>query len=332
MAKINTFEFDTEKPLWHIFVKEDYEENTSVLFVLINHMLTDGMGIMGILTRISDKTSSEEIVHHRQIPFFHYYILPLFYVPKLLYKFFVVGSKTKADPKMYPFQLDTGKQSGEKIYLESKHYQLDDLRKCYNNFGNMKLNDFMLASMSAGLSTYFDKLGVKDQSYFTVVIPVNMKPSPRSIEDVKFSNMLTASAVNIPLSKNLNYVMKETKKSLNVAFTMPILRFGMYMMDFFGICPVAMIRMLKDKTILTLNVTISNTPGPSKPAYFYDCKIKDFAGIGQNNGTSGLTFLISSYCGEVKFQALADKNLKMDPKVLMKHIEEQLDNSILNFC
>ena len=55
MAKISTLEFDPEKPLWHIFVKEDYEEDTSVLFILVSHFLSDGMGIITLFTMINQK-------------------------------------------------------------------------------------------------------------------------------------------------------------------------------------------------------------------------------------------------------------------------------------
>ena len=332
MAKISTLELDPERPLWYIFVKEDYDENTSILFIMVHHLLSDGMGIMSLFAMMNDKLSKEMISHHRQIPFFHYYILPLLYLPIGIFWYTYIGLKSKSDPKMYPFHLNTGRQSGEKIYLESKRYKLDDLRKCYNKFGKMKLNDYMFASISAGLSTYFNKLGVKDQSYFSVTIPANMKPLPNSLEEVKFCNTSTIWMANVPLSTDLDYVMKETRKYLDIGFSLPLLRTGMYVINFFGSCPAAIARMLMYGNTSRLNTVISNTPGPPKPMYFCDQKVKDIGGTGPNVGHSGLTILISSYCGLVKLQILADKNLKMDPKVLMKHIEDQLDSYIVKYC
>ena len=331
MAKFCTHEFDRSKPLWHLFIKEDYDEDTSVVFILVSHLLSDGMGIMTLFTMVNQKLSSDFVGTHRQIPFFLYYILPLFYLPKRIVQFFKPGSKIKADPKMYPLQLNTGKQSRNKIYLESKRYKLDDLRKCYNKFGKMKLNDYMLASISAGMSSYLDKLGVEDQTHFTATIPVNMKPLPNSLEEVQFDNRLSAATINIPLSTDLEYVMKETRKSLEVGYFLPNLRTGMYLTNFFGLCPVALTRMVMHIKLLMINVVISNTPGPSDSSYFCDRRIKELSGIGPNNGQAGLTILISSYLGLVRVQILADKNLKMDPKVLMEHIEDQLDKSMLKF-
>ena len=145
MAKLSTYEFDRKKPLWYIFVKEDYDKNTSILFSLVNHMLSDGMGIVSLFMMIDQKPSSDLVNTHRQIPFFLYYILPLLYLPKRIFQFFMTKSTIKGDPKMFPFHLNTGKQSRNKIYLFSKFYKLEDLRKCYNKFGKMKLNDYMLA-------------------------------------------------------------------------------------------------------------------------------------------------------------------------------------------
>ena len=182
------------------------------------------------------------------------------------------------------------------------------------------------------MSRYFDKLGVKDQSHFTVTIPVNMKPMPNSLKDVQLNNILSTATVNIPLSTDLDYAMKETRKYLDAGYSFLNLRTGMYMMNIFGLCPVAITRMVMYSKVLTINVLISNTPGPSKHAYLYGRKIKEFAGLGPNNGQSGLTILITSYCGLVRIQILADTNLKMDPKLLMEYIEDQIDENIVKFC
>lgn len=89
---------------------------------------------------------------------------------------------------MYPFYCKQGQQSNKKTFTETKYYSMDVLRKSYNNFPRMKLNDFLLANISAAISQYFTSIGIKDQSYFTTSIPVSMKPQPRTIEDVRFGN------------------------------------------------------------------------------------------------------------------------------------------------
>ena len=182
------------------------------------------------------------------------------------------------------------------------------------------------------MSSYFDNLGVEDQTHFTATIPINMKPLPNSLEEVQFNNRLAATNINIPLSTDLGYVMKEIRKFLDVGLSLPILRSGMYIVYFFGLCPVALTRMVMHKKMFAVNVVISNTPGPSKQAYFCDRRMKDCAGVGPNAGQAGLSILISSFLGLVRLQMLADKNQKMDPKVLMEHIEDQLDQCILKFC
>jgi len=50
--------------------------------------------------------------------------------------------------------------------------------------------------------------------------------------------------------------------------------------------------------------------------------------MGPNIGGSGLTFLIISYCDRIKVNLLADKNVQIDAKVLIAHLEEKLDQLI----
>ena len=52
----------------------------------------------------------------------------------------------------------------------------------------MKLNDYMFATISVALSKYFTELGIPEdkQTHFSLSIPINMKPQPKTIDDVQF--------------------------------------------------------------------------------------------------------------------------------------------------
>lgn len=81
MAKLMSRKMDINKPLWEILVKEDYDEDTSIVFVLVHHILSDGMGIMSLVTFMNDNHNPDNMGSHRSIPFFAYYLLPLIYLP-----------------------------------------------------------------------------------------------------------------------------------------------------------------------------------------------------------------------------------------------------------
>ena len=120
---------------------------------------------------------------------------------------------------------------------------MDKLRKSYNNFPKMKLNDFLIASISAAISQYFTSLGIKDQTYFTTSIPINMKPQPRTIEDVRFGNDWSACLANVPLSTDIEKVMKVNRKNFDKGQTMGAITFGALVLSSVGLLPDGVARL-----------------------------------------------------------------------------------------
>jgi len=129
MARLCERDYDYTKPLWEIHVVEDYSEDESVIFIRVNHVLSDGMGIMSLFTFMNDNHNPENITQFREIPFFYNYVMPMLYSPLGLVRFVMAGLKTKSDPNMTPFHLKNGTQSMKKKYFETKYYELSDLRK-----------------------------------------------------------------------------------------------------------------------------------------------------------------------------------------------------------
>jgi len=198
----------------------------------------------------------------------------------------------------------------------------------------MKLNDFMFASISAALSKYFTELGISEdkQTHFSLSLPVNMKPQPKSIDDVQFKNSCSLVLANVPLSSDINYVMTKNRETFDIGFPLHVLRFGVWVVSCVGFLPEAFARACIRDNSKGLNIIISNTPGPQTPLFFCNQEITDMGGTGPNVGSTGLTLLISSYCGRVKLQMLADDNLNMDPQRLLAHLERQIEESIQNYA
>lgn len=124
--------------------------------------------------------------------------------------------------------------------------------------------------------------------------------------------------------------MKEIRKYFDEGYTLPFLRFGMWVVTAIANMPTALSRLCLMDGCHNLDMIISNTPGPKDSIYFCNQKVFDIGGVGSNIGVTGITMLISSYCGKIKIQILTDKDLNMDPQVFLTHLEKQLDQSILD--
>lgn len=120
MAKLMETELDRSKPLWRVYVKEDYDKNTSVIFFIFDHLVADGMGIISLISQLNDKHGKDLIIQQRQIPFLFNYIIPLLYIPVGLVRIILIGLTYKKDSKMTPLACKNIKQSVHKVYLESR--------------------------------------------------------------------------------------------------------------------------------------------------------------------------------------------------------------------
>ena len=211
MASIMSRHLNIYKPLWEVHVKEDYIENKSVVFVIANHLITDGMGLMSLITFLNDAHNSENIVNHRSISFFYRYIYPIFWIPIGVFEYIIKGLKWKRDINMFPLILKGEIQSNNKVFMQSKQYDFSILKRWYTKFEQMKLNDFLVANITASMANYFNELGIKKLTYFTTSTPINMKSQPRTLDEVKLSNDWAPWLMNIPLSNDINFVMNQNQ-------------------------------------------------------------------------------------------------------------------------
>lgn len=129
MAKLMSKPMDADKPLWEIHVKENYTEDSSVVFCIIHHLLSDGMGIVGLITFLNDHHSPDSVVDQRRIGFFSRYICPVFWIPFGVVEYIIKGIYWKGDRNMYPLYCKKDVQSNKKSLHETKHYQFEQLKK-----------------------------------------------------------------------------------------------------------------------------------------------------------------------------------------------------------
>ncbi|CAI2363604.1 unnamed protein product [Moneuplotes crassus] len=326
MASLISTPLDESRPLWEIHVKENFDDDTSIVFIVFHHIIGDGMGMMNMMTFLNDNHNPDILQKHRSIPFLYRYVLPLFYVPLGLLRFIIDSRVVRGDQSLTPLHLKDGIQSSEKSYHCTKYFELEDLRKRYTQYKDTKLNSYMFAIISSSLSDCLEEYGIskEKQTHFSLSVPVNMKPPATCLDEVEFGNTCSLALVNVPLGKDMGNTLADLKSKFSKAMTLYNLRFGVWAVSFMGACPEFLYRIISYGPQKELDMIISNTPGPKNPIYFCDKKVTDIGGSGPNVGSTGLTLLISSYCDKVKVQALSDKNLMMDASKLIKTIESKM--------
>lgn len=114
------------------------------------------------------------------------------------------SKKIKEDPYILssPLSLKGGKVAGNKSLTVSKFFDFNDLRlyKSYNN----TFNDFMLAVISKAFKRIFKKNDCTKVKTLVATIPVNVKPLPRSLEEIPFDNNVGAAKFELQLLDEIN--------------------------------------------------------------------------------------------------------------------------------
>ena len=262
--------FDMNKPLWEVQVKEDYDENTSVVFIVYHHIIGDGMSMMNLVTLMNDSHNPKDILISRSIPFLHRYIIPFFYIPLGVYRITCDALNVKNDLNMKPLQLKGDVQSTKKKFYSSKYYELDKLRGCYSKFQDTKLNSYMFAMISKSMSKYFEELHIpqEKQTHFSVTVSINMKPPADSLEKITFKNTNSLALVNVPLTQNLGKCLSKIRDQLKNSMSFHNLSFRIWVVSFLGSCPDYIYRILGYDNNKGLDIILSNTPGPTTPIHF----------------------------------------------------------------
>ena len=65
MGKLMTIELDRNNLLWEIHVKEDYDDNSSVMFMLSHHILSDEMKNISMMTFMNDSHNPDNITQFK---------------------------------------------------------------------------------------------------------------------------------------------------------------------------------------------------------------------------------------------------------------------------
>jgi len=272
-AKLMSKKMDYTKPLWEIHVKENYKDDTSVVFCVVHHLITDGMGMVSLITLLNYNHSADIITNYRKISLFFRYIYPLLWLPMGIFKYILLSFEWKRDSKIYPLMCSNNTQSNRKTFHETKQYHFDKLKKCYTKFDRMKLNDMLVGVISISVHSYLTELGLKDLSHMSITTPINMKSQAKDLDSVKLANDWAPCCMNVPLRPDIRYVMKKNRETYDVALTLSAVTCGALIVTALGLLPDGISRTCMSGNYKGFNGVISNTPGPINPIYICDRQV-----------------------------------------------------------
>lgn len=332
VCKINDERLDRDKPIWEFRIIENYTETSSLIIYKIHHAVLDGVGLGCLMSTLNDDQFVSKM-NKRIEP------LPLSEslriaatTPMTLGKIMPEMKKWCTDEKAKKLSEINGTDHYANKFFATKEFEFKQIVKCYKQFPKMTFNDFLLAVISKSYDEWFKEHGVEDAKKIGFIIPVNMRNLPTSYDDLIIDNSIASAKFELPISTDLDYVMKTIKPFILKMTAPDILYSSLYLLKCIPYFPeVVNIQMFEDFTqgcdVSLSNISFSNVA--------WKIKGKEVKNITFHNNLClgiSMALMVYTYNGKVRLSLQTKKNQKMDASKLMDHIVTNLDDEIKKAC
>lgn len=206
---------------------------------------------------------------------------------------------------------------------------LDDLKAARHDF-DVKINDVVLALVTTALRRYLIGLDALPDKPLVSGVPV----STRDIDDTEAGNKFAIMFVALPVQiedpvERLHLIHESTMSAKEMTKAVRARRIQAIAES----APPAVINLafrtmfsahLDQLSPATINVVVSNVPGPSFPLYCAGARVRAIYPIGPLMMGIGLNCTVMSYIDSVDFGLQCDPELISDPWAISTHIPDAL--------
>jgi len=300
-----------------------------MIFIKCHHSLTDGMGIITLFAFLNDESFCPKLIPDLKKPSLLQKLMVACYIPIALVIQYSVTIFYDRKKQNQIFHTPDGKNSGESIFMLSKTYDFNDLRKCYKKYEHVTFNNYIMGVVGKSLKEWYAKNGVQDPGDMIMSVPVNMKIFPKRVEDIDLNNGTSVVTIQVPLVDDLKDAIYKSKARFNKYFNLPTLMASLNLQAFFSYVPPGIGRLVYSVVTKDIDFVLSNVSGAREPLYLCNKEIVSitvFLGLFSN---VNMNVIINSYNQKVKVQITADRKMQMPPKEFMALVEENLDRNIL---
>mmetsp|Transcript_18745 Transcript_18745/g.21546 ORF Transcript_18745/g.21546 Transcript_18745/m.21546 type:complete len:218 (+) Transcript_18745:554-1207(+) len=134
---------------------------------------------------------------------------------------FVIGGTLRTfksfrtDPQSEKIRELKAKDDFKNYYCASKEIPFEDIRKCYKQYEKTTFNDYILGALSISMHKWYTNNGVKDPKKILTLIPINNRPFPKNLDDLKLNNTTTAFKFELPINADIREILKTNKTTFS---------------------------------------------------------------------------------------------------------------------
>jgi hypothetical protein len=304
-------------------------ENSSkgVLFVKMDHVISDGLGIFSFISCLADNYSPQlfpEFMRQKHYKFYQR-ITDIIQFPY----YGIVNVLRVATAPEWPtlFRKPNVKATGTSKCSYSINYDMKDIEKKRKNM-NMTFNNFIVSLVSYSINKLYKKMGIEDEcpKWLNFVIPSGRTGIPKSIKDIELYNQSQGFLIQLPIIKDFDkesaFLSKTLtsnlrKQGLAAASQLTVRLLLEYL-------PLKLHNIFNLMAMKKIDMIVSNVPGPSTHLFYGGSKVLEIIPI-LNSGRLKTFVPVFCYCKKFRLVVAYDTSLKREPTELVQCIQDSME-------
>ena len=345
---------DHSRPLWQFHLVEEYDGG-SAFVVRIHHCYADGVALLQVLLSMTDGAGALPEPTHDPMEEGRADLLQRWFGPlgKALAETVRIGGglvDAYFDVVLHPTHaLDYARQGvdltaeaarvalmaadsptrfkgtplGIKRAAWTDRLRLSEMKAVAHATGS-SINDIVLSCTAGALRAYLlDKGDPVDAVELRALVPVNMRTQGQSGTMGNYFGgvfVLLPLAIDNPMERlyEVKRRMAELKGSSQALITLGLLAAV-------GIGPKVLQQEILDLLASRTTAVVTNVPGPQRPLYMADAKLREIVFWVPQSGAIGLGISVFSYDDGVQFGIVTDKNIADDPENIARCFKDQFE-------
>lgn len=235
-------------------------------------------------------------------------------------------------PKL-PHTRFNDKFDGKRVF-ETVELDMAEIKTIRAAVPGATVNDVVLSVVGGGLRRYLDSKGELPKTSLIAAAPVNTRKNDSERKttgnSITFMTLPMGTHIAAPL-KRLASVLEQTTKTKELTKAVG----ARELTDISKNTPPATLALVGRLVTSKLsenpmfNVIVSNVPGPTEPLYMMGAKLVYWSGVMPiSEGSGGLFFAVSSYCGKMFISPTSSPVIVPDPEFLAQCLRESIAETV----
>lgn len=302
----------------------NYEENKMLLIFQFDHCVSDGYGLLYLMSKLSDNNDLSAFYSLKKksiwTTLFNILVMPFF-------AFFTVFILMVITYQRSPFKCYQT-MTLQKRAAMTKRFDFKSIYALTKKY-NITFNDYVLSIIATASKKYANSLGYNNMSCITCFIPINLRDRPRSADEIDLFN----NSSGVPFKVNFNDDPIKQFRRVNRSATFYVRnRIFVESVHYLNtlcnnIAPYIFSRVVNILSSKRFDYVITNVPGPKTPFIVNGWEISDLL-LAPSSALHSAFIIISTYLDKARIFLVQEDKIHCDHNEFIKYVEAEVEESL----